>query len=48
MWFNMHTNVAKKIHMNYHVKVKHINWNYNHTIIKLWNPITKQITKLNL
>jgi len=32
---SMHTNVPKTFHMNYHVKIKHINWNYDQIIIKL-------------
>jgi len=47
----MYINVSKTFHitfhMNYHVKVKHINWNYDQIIIKLWNPTNKQIIKLN-
>jgi hypothetical protein len=41
----MHTIVPKIFHMifhmNYHVKVKHNNWNYDQIIIKLWNPTNK-------
>jgi hypothetical protein len=34
----MYINVLKTFHMDYHMKIKHINWNYDQIIIKLWNP----------
>jgi hypothetical protein len=43
----MQNNVQKKFHMNYYVKIMHINWNYDWNIIKLWNSTIKQFTKLN-
>jgi len=29
MWLNMHINVAKTFHLNYHVKVMHIDRNHD-------------------
>jgi hypothetical protein len=37
----MHINVPKKFHKNYHVKIKHNDWNYDQIIIKLWSPTNK-------
>jgi hypothetical protein len=37
----MHINVLKTFHMNYHVKIKHIDWNYGQIIFKLSKPINK-------
>jgi len=45
MWLHLcdsiYINVTKIFHMNFHVWVMHINWNYEQIIIKLWNPTTK-------
>jgi hypothetical protein len=43
----MQINVTKIFHMNYHMKVMHINWSYDQTIIILWNPTIKLIIKVN-
>jgi hypothetical protein len=37
----MHINVKKNFDKNYHVKIMHINWNYDQTIIILWNLTIK-------
>jgi len=41
MWFHMHNKMAKTFHMNHHVKVKYINWNFDQIIIKLWISTNK-------
>jgi hypothetical protein len=33
MWFNMHINVGKIFHMNYHMWVMHVIWNYDLLVI---------------
>jgi uncharacterized protein (DUF608 family) len=56
MWFNMHINVKKPFHMNYHMWVNaiiiyesmHINWNYDQNKIKLLNTTIKKILNLTL